>query len=700
MRSIDIMAPILEDGRIHGSPIRSHQRSWSYSSIADEKAGLTSRESFLANGIIDDDCLVVVKATEPDAIDSAPWQKLLARFLFFSGLSPCLLTMWASRMQYLALAASTQSQRLPTWRLVLLYWTVLYDVISAVDGIFIALLSLPLLFTRWRPRLRLLGSNVPSVDVIIPVCNEKMDIIQDTARAALHIDYPQARFRVIISDDGASSSLRDWVEHQQRLGTPNLHYTTRIKAGVRAMGYKAGNLNHAMRVADALPGGRAEYVAGLDADMIPERHWLRAVTAHIVRDHKTGMVCPTQLFYNTPPNDPLYQTSAVNWLCMDVVRDRVGAGWNLGSGWICRRDAVDDIGGFPTNCLVEDIFSSMLMLANGWKTTYLREALQYGLVPESYLGHIKQLTRWYIGGAQMATNFSFYLPSRLTKLMPSAVRALGLSNGIFVHLKSQLITLNLLFTPLTFLTATPLIYTSPDSNPPSPTSTTTHTPFPLLLRIHCLIVLTRWLHDLHRGLSLAGYRTVMVDFAASKWMAPYFTLAWLRSFILPARLGGRVEGFTATGSMGNCVRERDVNKRAPLRQRLRYVVVDCGAWVHVAVVVAFAVGAGMRVWQVVARHGAGEGHEMWVEMLKAVAWPSHTWVPTVLACWTPIRYAVWPPSVPERERLMGPAGKNGVRYAREEARRVRWSGWQVGFPEMYTGFTVAVGGLFVASWWL
>ncbi|KAK0638581.1 hypothetical protein B0T16DRAFT_462347 [Cercophora newfieldiana] len=38
----------------------------------------------------------------------------------------------------------------------------------AVDGIFIALIMLPLLFSRWRPRLRLLGSNVPSVDVIIP----------------------------------------------------------------------------------------------------------------------------------------------------------------------------------------------------------------------------------------------------------------------------------------------------------------------------------------------------------------------------------------------------------------------------------------------------------------------------------------------------------------------------------------------------
>ncbi|KAK3372917.1 nucleotide-diphospho-sugar transferase [Lasiosphaeria ovina] len=355
------MGPILEDGRIsiHRSPT-SRSRSWSYSTIADEKAGLASNESFLANGIIEDDL---------------PWQKLLARFLFLSGLAPCLLTVWASRIQLSALATLIVEQGLPMWRVALLCWVVLFDVISSIDGIFVALLTLPLLFSRWRLRLRLLGSNVPSVDVIITVCNEKLDIIQDTVRAALHIDYPQHRFRVIISDDGANPSLRDWVEQQQNLGTPNLHYTTRIKSGgARATGYKAGNLNHAMSVAYHLPGGRAEYVAGLDADMIPERQWLRAVAAHIVRDRKTGM-------------------RRQNWLCLDVVRDRVGAGWNLGSGWIVRRDAIDDIGGFPTNCLVEDVFSSMLMLANRWKTAYVREALQYGLVPETYLGYVKQFTR-------------------------------------------------------------------------------------------------------------------------------------------------------------------------------------------------------------------------------------------------------------------------------------------------------------------
>jgi cellulose synthase/poly-beta-1,6-N-acetylglucosamine synthase-like glycosyltransferase len=59
-----------------------------------------------------------------------------------------------------------------------------------------------------------------------------------------------------------------------------------------------------------------------------------------------------------------------------------------------RRQALLSIGGFPTTCLTEDVYSSMLMMSKGWKTAYIPEALQYGLVPDTFEAHIKQLVRW------------------------------------------------------------------------------------------------------------------------------------------------------------------------------------------------------------------------------------------------------------------------------------------------------------------
>jgi len=173
---------------------------------------------------------------------------------------------------------------------------------NPADQIFNVFTKLPTMWAKRRPRLRLVGDNVPPVDIILPVCNEKLDIIQDTVRATLNIDYPRHRFRVMVSDDGANPKLQAWVEslaEAQGEGNINLFYTARVKTG--SAGYKAGNLNHAMRVIDAMPGGSAEFVAGLDADMIPNRDWLRAVAAHIVRDSKLAMVCPTQVSCFIPP---------------------------------------------------------------------------------------------------------------------------------------------------------------------------------------------------------------------------------------------------------------------------------------------------------------------------------------------------------------------------------------------------------------
>ena len=154
--------------------------------------------------------------------------------------------------------------------------------------------TLNALYGRWRPRLRAVGQNVPMIDVILPCCNEEIEIILDTVRAALNLDYPKHRYRVLVTDDGASPKVAQAIA-QIAKDRPNLFYTTRKKLGPE--GYKAGNLNHALRVLNELPSGPAEFVACLDADMIAEKRWLRSLVPHLVQDPKLGVVCPPQVRY-------------------------------------------------------------------------------------------------------------------------------------------------------------------------------------------------------------------------------------------------------------------------------------------------------------------------------------------------------------------------------------------------------------------
>lgn len=120
---------------------------------------------------------------------------------------------------------------------------------------------------RTRPKLRLLGDEVPSVDVFVTCCGEDDDLVVDTVRAACDLDYPMGRFRVIVLDDGQSSGLSDAVAGLGAL-YPNLYYMARPKTPGVPHHFKAGNLNYGLDAVHKLPGGAGQFMAALDADMV------------------------------------------------------------------------------------------------------------------------------------------------------------------------------------------------------------------------------------------------------------------------------------------------------------------------------------------------------------------------------------------------------------------------------------------------
>lgn len=147
---------------------------------------------------------------------------------------------------------------------------------------------------RTRPKLRIRGDGVPTVDVFITCCGEDVDVVLDTTRAACAIDYPQERFRVVVLDDGKDAELQKACE-DLNAEYPNLFYHARIKIKGVPHHFKAGNLTGGTDFVTKLENGAGEYIAALDADMIPEADWLRAIIPHMVQDDKMALVCPPQV---------------------------------------------------------------------------------------------------------------------------------------------------------------------------------------------------------------------------------------------------------------------------------------------------------------------------------------------------------------------------------------------------------------------
>ena len=163
-----------------------------------------------------------------------------------------------------------------------------------------------------RPSYRLTGMSAPSVDVLITCCGESIDVIIDTVIAAAAQDYPLQQFRIFLLDDGHDEKLRNAIttlnaslvgKKQSRI----IYLARKTEAGVRS-NFKAGNLRFGIEESERL--GSSEFLAGLDADMIPESDWLRRMLPHLLLDEKLALACPPQV----QPDPTMSKATSGSWV--------------------------------------------------------------------------------------------------------------------------------------------------------------------------------------------------------------------------------------------------------------------------------------------------------------------------------------------------------------------------------------------------
>jgi cellulose synthase (UDP-forming) len=230
--------------------------------------------------------------------------------------------------------------------------------------------------------------------LLIATYNEEEAILERTIIGAQSQDYDN--YRIFVLDDGRRDWLRDLCERRK------VGYIARSN-NVHA---KAGNINNALRqLANEEPG---EFVAILDADFVLQPEFLSRALAPF-RDEEVGCVQTPQHFFNP---DPLQHGfgAASTWpdeqrFFFDVLlasKDAWGVAFCCGTSSITRREALEQVGGFPTESVTEDMLLSLKLKEAGWKTVYLNERLSMGLAPEGVSEYITQRGRWCLGFMQIA----------------------------------------------------------------------------------------------------------------------------------------------------------------------------------------------------------------------------------------------------------------------------------------------------------
>jgi cellulose synthase (UDP-forming) len=148
-------------------------------------------------------------------------------------------------------------------------------------------------------------------------------------------------------------------------------------------------------------------IAVLDADFAPCWNFLYR-TVGFFHDPRVAILQTPQYFHNP---DPIQSNLGLTdlWpddqrLFFDVIlpsRDAWGCAWCCGTGSVIRREAIEAIGGVPTDSITEDLLSTLVLMRRGYLTRYLNERLCTGLAPESLKGFFQQRERWCRGNLQI-----------------------------------------------------------------------------------------------------------------------------------------------------------------------------------------------------------------------------------------------------------------------------------------------------------
>jgi cellulose synthase (UDP-forming) len=235
----------------------------------------------------------------------------------------------------------------------------------------------------------------PRVAILIATYNEELEILERTIIGAKALKHPNKE--VLILDDGRRDWLRDYCEAQ------GVRYITRADNA----GSKAGNMNNALRVLaqDTVP---PDYIAVLDADFVPHRGFISRTLA-LFKDPKIGLVQTPQHFFNA---DPVQHNLGLSRSYPDEqrfffdhlqpARDAWGIAFCCGTSSVMRWQAVQDVGGFPTESITEDFMMTLVLRDGGWDTAYLDEPLTEGLAPEGLKEYVTQRSRWCLGMMQIA----------------------------------------------------------------------------------------------------------------------------------------------------------------------------------------------------------------------------------------------------------------------------------------------------------
>jgi cellulose synthase (UDP-forming) len=264
-----------------------------------------------------------------------------------------------------------------------------------------------------------IGTKYPSVDVLLPICGEEIEILKETWEGVKNIDYAKNKLKVYVLDDGNDP------ENKKLAKKFGFKYLTR--GGVSEF-KKAGN------IAFGLAKSKGEKFLILDADFVPRPEILKELIPYF-DSPDVGIVQSPQYFDTNidhyKKSDLAYGAAYQQedfYRFIQPAKAVFNATICVGSNAVYDRKSIQKIGGFPKKDHSEDIQTSIAMQKQGILLNYVPVILAEGLCPDDLQKYLAQQQRWAMGSLEFLIDKNFWLSNL------NFMQKMAYLNGILFYL--------------------------------------------------------------------------------------------------------------------------------------------------------------------------------------------------------------------------------------------------------------------------
>ena len=239
-------------------------------------------------------------------------------------------------------------------------------------------------------------NETPMVSVHLAICNEAAEMVIGTIKGILDQDYPN--YEIIVVDNNTRDG-RLWKPVESFC---NCFGNIRFFHLQNWPFYKSGALNFARKVSSK----NAAYIFVVDADYNLEKNALSTAVENVI-GHSIALVqFPQAYVMETTALAPILNEfdHFFNYYCLKA--DTCHGALATGTLSLIRLDALDEIGGWPTNSITEDAELGSRLQSAGYDIKYVHQIIGRGIVPVCQLDFIKQRKRWIFGNIQTLFRYS------------------------------------------------------------------------------------------------------------------------------------------------------------------------------------------------------------------------------------------------------------------------------------------------------